>query len=251
MLKYVENCVRIISDGTKGGRIMIKLIIFDIDGTLAPIGGPMDPQDLARIKAMEEKGVNIAICSGKTIYYQCGFARMMGLKSPILIGDVGGHVQIGYDLPPKKSYIMPYPDETKKNLEKAKRELEEKYPDAFWFEPTMVGLTPFPKNRMGFSLFRRYYLEHRDLFVGTKLYEYGDAIDVMPQEVDKGTGVRFALKLAGVKKEETASVGDGINDYAMFGETAESFGINIPDKTKAKHNVGSLKEALDIIETLI
>lgn len=230
---------------------MLKFCIFDIDGTLAPVGKPVNFDNLEKIKLIESKGVKIGLCSGKPIYYQCGFARMMGLNEPILIGDVGGTVQLGIDLPPKETYIMPYDGKVKENLIRIKAELEEKYGDELWFEPTAVGVTPFPRSQKGFMHVREYIAENPELFIGTTVYEYFDSFDIMPKEIHKGVGVGFACKLLGVNKEETAAVGDGINDYTMLGFANESFGINFKDKSIAKHNVSSLSEALDIILSLI
>ena len=45
---------------------MMKLIVFDLDGTLAALGKGIEPKNLEQLKALEDAGARIAICSGKT-----------------------------------------------------------------------------------------------------------------------------------------------------------------------------------------
>ena len=83
---------------------MIKLVVFDLDKTLAELGKGVTPENIKQLKQLEEKGVRIAICSGKTVYYLCGFMRQLELEHPILIGENGAVIQFGVDLPPKNYY---------------------------------------------------------------------------------------------------------------------------------------------------
>ena len=78
------------------------ILVFDLDGTLCPVGKGMLPQDAALLRRLEDEGFTIAICSGKTTFYLCGFLRQVGLKSPIMVGENGGAVQFGIGLPPER-----------------------------------------------------------------------------------------------------------------------------------------------------
>ena len=71
-----------------------KLIVFDLDRTLADIGAGILPADIEALKALERKGARIAICSGKPTYYLCGFMRQVGLEQPILVGENGAHAEL-------------------------------------------------------------------------------------------------------------------------------------------------------------
>ena len=45
---------------------MLKLIVFDLDGTLTKDGySPILQENLSKLKEIEKRGVKIAICSGK------------------------------------------------------------------------------------------------------------------------------------------------------------------------------------------
>ena len=95
---------------------MIKLVVFDLDGTLAELGQGVTPENLALLKKLEATGVRIAICSGKPTYYLCGFMRQLGLRAPILVGENGAVIQLGVDLPPKEYYVAPYSSGAKRSL---------------------------------------------------------------------------------------------------------------------------------------
>ena len=51
---------------------MHKLLVFDLDGTLAQIGKGMLPADADKLIELEQMGYKIAICSGKSGFYLCG-----------------------------------------------------------------------------------------------------------------------------------------------------------------------------------
>ena len=68
---------------------MHKLLVFDLDGTLAPVGKPMADDTLGLLRSLEKAGYRIAVCSGKPTYYLCGLLRQAGLDAPVLIGENG------------------------------------------------------------------------------------------------------------------------------------------------------------------
>ena len=79
---------------------MMKLIVFDLDSTLAPVGKGILPETIQMLKEIEKSGIKIAICSGKPTFYTCGLMRQVELEDPILIGENGAVIQFGVDLPP-------------------------------------------------------------------------------------------------------------------------------------------------------
>lgn len=54
---------------------MIKLIVFDIDNTLAFPNQPIDEDIIRQFKLIESQGIKIALISGKPASYISGFAR--------------------------------------------------------------------------------------------------------------------------------------------------------------------------------
>ena len=68
---------------------MYKLIVFDLDGTLAALGKGIAPQSIAALRRLEDAGARIAICSGKPTYYLCGLMRQVELRAPVIVGENG------------------------------------------------------------------------------------------------------------------------------------------------------------------
>ena len=87
---------------------MIKLIVFDLDNTLAPVGKGILPETIQMLKEIEKSGIKIAICSGKPTFYTCGVMRQVELDDPILIGENGAVIQFGVDLPPRRYEVQKY-----------------------------------------------------------------------------------------------------------------------------------------------
>ena len=83
----------------------MKCIVFDLDGTLCQLGKEILPETVDMLKALEDKGNRICISSGKPTYYLVGMFRQVGLKNPIFIGENGGVIQLGVDLPPREFHI--------------------------------------------------------------------------------------------------------------------------------------------------
>ena len=48
-----------------------RLVVFDLDGTLAPVGKGMAQEDVKLLKKIEDCGIKLAVCSGKPTYYLC------------------------------------------------------------------------------------------------------------------------------------------------------------------------------------
>ena len=128
----------------------LRLAVFDLDGTLAPLGRGICPEDLQALRRLEARGVRIAVCSGKPTYYLCGFLRQAELRDPILVGENGAVIQMGVDLPPRAFYRLPYPAQVREALRFLRGQLEALLPD-LWYQPNLVGLTPFPRTEAEFD----------------------------------------------------------------------------------------------------
>lgn len=227
---------------------MLKLIVFDLDGTLTKDGySPILQENLSKLKEIEKRGVKIAICSGKPTHYLCGFLRQCDWKTPIMMGENGSVVQFGIFTPPTFFHILPYSEEAKKSLKFLKEEIERRIPD-MWFQPGLTAVTPFPKSEEEFQIIDGIFKEYKDQLKDILYYKHCDCYDVVPSGLNKGVAVEWLCKNLGIDTSEAATVGDGINDYCMFQKVEHSFGINLPDKTKAKYNFTALSEVLEYIE---
>lgn len=225
---------------------MYKLIVFDLDGTLAALGKGILPEDLALLRRLEDAGARIAICSGKPTYYLCGLMRQVGLRAPVLVGENGAVIQLGVDLPPRDYFVVPYSDAAKRSIRLLRDALERDVP-GMWYQPNEVGLTPFPRDEAEFAAVQRVIdalaPELRDVIV----YRHCDSFDITPDGVTKKSGLARLGALLGITAQETAAVGDGVNDYPMFEYAGFSVGVNVRDESRVNVNVASANEALSFL----
>lgn len=220
-----------------------KLFVFDLDGTLAKIGGPVEEATLAALRELENRGHRIALCSGKPMFYLCGLLRQLQLKAPILLGENGAVMQIGIDLPPKEHYILPYPDSAKEALWQLQRRLEREMP-WLWYQPNQVELTPFFREPEDGDRIAAILDRCRDQLTGVDIYRHIDCYDFIPKGISKAAGIRALGDYLGLTGTDMVAVGDGVNDYPMFAYAAASVGICLTDPTAVTCNVASIGEAM-------
>lgn len=222
---------------------MLRLVIFDLDGTLAGVGQAMLQENVELLKLIEDRGAQIAVCSGKPTYYLCGFLRQIGLKHPILLGENGATAQFGIDLPPKQFYTLPYSDAARESLLYIKKELAKLVPN-MWYQPNEVGVTPFPRTEEEFEVIADFLQENETRLCEVEVYRHADCFDMMPKGIHKRAGIAHLGALLGIAPQEMAAVGDGVNDYPMFEYAGLALGVNVKEEDRVDKNFGSLSEAL-------
>ena len=210
---------------------MIKLIVFDLDNTLAPVGKGILPETIQMLKEIEKSGIKIAICSGKPTFYTCGVMRQVELDDPILIGENGAVIQFGVDLPPRRYEVQKYSKEAKETIRFLRQKIEEAMPYV-WFQPNEIGLTPFLTEQEEFDTVNKILEDYKDQVNDVIVYEQADCFDITPNGITKKSGIENLAKMLGVLSEELIAVGDGINDYPMFEYAGMAFGINVKDEEK-------------------
>ena len=225
---------------------MIKLIVFDLDDTLAKLGKGIVQADLIKLKTLEQRGIIVAICSGKPTYYLCGFMRQVELDNPVLVGENGAVIQIGVDLPPKEFYIQEYSLAAQRSMNLLREKITEAIP-AIWYQPNMVGLTPFPANTKEHQIIQdildTYNSELKDIVV----YHHVDSYDITPVGINKKSGMQLLSSILNIVPNEIVAVGNGENDYPMFSYAGLAIGINVPDISKVNQSFKTSSEALDFL----
>lgn len=220
-----------------------KLIVFDLDDTIAVTGESILKQDVEILKDIEKTGIKIAVCSGKPVYYLCGFMRQTGINNAILIGENGAVIQFGISLPPKKFLFLPYPDCADYEIDFLRKEFNKLIPD-LWYQPNQVGLTPFPKNEKEFSILQRCLDDNKEKIKNLTIYRHADSFDITPFGITKYTGLEFLGKQINVRANETIAVGDGVNDYPMFEYAGYSIGVHVKNPNAVCENFDNANEAL-------
>lgn len=222
---------------------MVRLIVFDLDGTLAALGRGIEPQNLMVLRALEDAGARIAICSGKPTYYLCGFMRQVGLRAPILVGENGAVIQMGVDLPPRDYHVAPYSPAAKRSIRLLREAFESAVP-GMWYQPNEVGLTPFPRSDAEFGAVQDVINVLKDEIKDVIVYRHCDSFDITPEGITKKSGLARLGALLGIAPEETIAVGDGVNDYPMFEYAGHAVGVNVKDADKVDVNFAGIGEAL-------
>lgn len=226
--------------------MMIKLIVFDLDGTLAEFGKGMLDSNIELLKKIEDTGVNVAVCSGKPCYYLCGFMRQIGLKHPILVGENGGEIVFGVDLPPVVHKVLPYSEDAKRSLRFLRDGFDSLIPD-IWYQPNNVGLTPFLKREEDFETVAGFIKENEHKLKDIVVYRHFDCFDIMPEGIDKGNGVKYLANMLKIERDEILAVGDSINDYPMFEFAGFSVGVKVSDTSRVDSDFNTIGEALEFI----
>lgn len=220
-----------------------RLIVFDLDGTLAPVGCPISPETIRGLRELEGRGIRIALCSGKPVYYLCGVMRQVGLKHPILLGENGASMQVGIDLPPREHYILPYSEAARQSIRLIHAELERRMPK-LWYQPNQVGLTPFFSTQAENEAIGQCLADLSGQISDVDIYPQWDCYDVTPKGISKAVGIRTLGEYLGIAPADMAAVGDGINDYPMFEAAGFSIGIRLKNPEAVSLNVDSIDEAM-------
>lgn len=223
---------------------MHKLLVFDLDGTLAARGKGMLTDDIELLRGLEQCGYTIAVCSGKPSFYLCGFMRQVGLVRPILIGENGATIQFGVELPPKQYYVYPYSAEAKRQIKRMRALIDEACGDDVWYQPNEVELTPFMDKREVFEKVQRLIDAERDELSEVLVYRHEDCYDFIPKNINKANGIQFLTELLNIKQADVIAVGDGVNDIPMFEYADVSVKVGNSTVYGTDYTFDSINEAL-------
>ena len=225
---------------------MHKILVFDLDDTLAGLGLGIRPKDIEKLKLLEDIGYDIAICSGKTVDYLCGFLRQVELKKPIMIGENGATFRECVDLPPKKTYHFPYSKEARGQLDRMKIRLKELFPEV-WYQPNEVGVTPYPRSEQEFDEMQALFDANADDTTCLNIWRHVDSFDLSPKEISKFSGLTFFAEKEGYKREDFICIGNGSNDIPMFEFADVSIGVDAMVKDHVDYLFSDIGKALDYL----
>ncbi|NLO96474.1 MAG: HAD family phosphatase [Peptococcaceae bacterium] len=224
----------------------IKLLVFDVDGTLAPTEEPIPRTVSEKIVHFEHLGFQIVFISGRTASYLAGLARGIGLKKPLVAGENGGVI---FNPATKwEKTLAEIPRETAQIIKEALfKEFE-----GLWFQPNQTMLTAAPRDLSQIDHLYQTVLTLPAVKENNyKINKYEDAVEIMPQENSKGQALAVIKNIFGVKKDEIVVFGNTIVDLPMKDETQYFFIIGEKIKDESIQNFGDMKEALVYLEKLI
>ncbi len=226
---------------------MHKLLVFDLDGTLAPLGRGATGATVRALGDLERAGYRICVCSGKPLYYLCGFARQLELAAPVLVGENGATLQLGVELPPRRFWKHPCTPRATAQLAALRARIDEACRGRVWYQPNEVGLTPFPRDPDTFAQIEALIAADPAATDELALFRHVDSFDFLPRDVNKFNGLLALTRELGLSREDCIAVGDGENDLPMFDFCDLSLGIGARVSAHATHAFESIDGALQFL----
>lgn len=230
---FPEGCRQ--NDAYIGGRIMIRAVFFDIDGTLySHSAGQIYPSTLAAVRSLQENGILTVICTGR---------HLLEMKElPVLSQPFDGYITLNGQICLDEKFEVydshPIVGEDKDRLISV-------------FNEKKIPLMLVEKDRLYINCFNEMIARTQDA-IGTpvpEIREYDGAdiflacaflmpedqkllmarfcslkavnwhpygIDILPENSGKMAGIKAFLKKYGISREETMAFGDAQNDIDMI-----------------------------------
>jgi HAD superfamily hydrolase (TIGR01484 family) len=224
---------------------MLKLIAFDIDGTISDHDAPISINTIKGLRTLEEKGIQLAFISGKPADYVAGTIRQLGLNNAIISGENGAIIYFNQNYPIRKEVIFQNPD--KEILDNYKEYILSNFADSIWVQPNRVNFSFFIKNGDIKNEIFEFTINHFHPSNFEYYFHGDDCIDVIYKGIHKGWALNMIQKELGIKFSQTATVGDGVNDFPMFKESYYSIGVNRAETLLSVKNIDEALEAVCII----
>lgn len=223
---------------------MHRLLVFDLDGTLAGIGKEILPEDVEELHRLERSGYRIAICSGKPVSYLCGFMRQVGLEEPILIGENGAVFQFGVELPPASFFRYPCQEEALEQLRQMRELIDRACGGEVWYQPNDVVLTPFPKKERVFDQIQELADTHAADLNCLHIYRHSDSFDIVPKHIDKYNSLELLTQKLSLSARDVIAYGDWTNDIPMLEYADVSVKIGSRLEYEADYTFETIGQAL-------
>lgn len=255
---------------------MIKLIISDLDGTLALPDGSISKETFDVIRALDKKNIKFAVATGRQcITVENDFREV--LDSIYVIADNGAmikhqgkEISVTYLESKKAKGVI----ETVKQIEGAQilicckdtaysmttdqafeTEIKKYYHSITNVDHTneineeMIKIAIYHKNGITKeieNLLQETWGEHFLITVSGQNW-----IDVGSLHTSKGEGVKFLIEKYGLKREECMAFGDYFNDQSMLEEVEESYIMEHAPEAMKKYGkyVAPSGKVLEIIQT--
>ncbi len=226
---------------------MHKILIFDLDGTLALLGEGMYRENILKLRDIEKMGYRIALCSGKPVAYLCGFARQIGLREPILIGENGASTQYGIVSPPTRYWDHPHTPAASRQISEVRRIIDERCQGKVWYQPNTVCLTPYPQSPEVFDIIQQIIDEDSARISELVTYRHVDCFDFVPANISKQSGIAGLARAEGCTAADLVAFGDAVNDIPMFEFADISVGIGGSVNYPTTLSFDTIGEALDFV----
>lgn len=229
-----------------------KLICLDMDGTLLDTNKKISDRTKNAIKKAHEKGVKIAISTGRVFISAKYYANMLGISAPIIASN-GAYIK------EKDKEEIIYKSPIDESLCKDIINIAKNYEFHFYLNTcdTIISAKPYPKgytylemsnelpddmkvhlevntnleeeatNRNGQIVKAICISDDREMLENARkeveslgnleiVSSLGDNFEIMNKEVSKGKGVKVLADFYGISQDEVICMGDGENDLSMI-----------------------------------
>ncbi len=186
-----------------------KLLVFDVDGTLAPHGMPMERETAQALCELERRGHTVAFASGKPSEYLDGLARGIGLMDRCMIAENGGVIFYRGMI-----HLMAKRPEF---FERLHSDIVRLFPQAR-LQHNMVNLTALATGETLGAVVN--HLQDAGVCDGKSCgyYLHSDSAELLLPGVNKGSALHELKAMAGFSTENTIVAGNAENDVPMRGE---------------------------------
>jgi hydroxymethylpyrimidine pyrophosphatase-like HAD family hydrolase len=212
---------------------MIIALIFDIDGSIMPQGGPIDPRVGQLFLLLERLGVKQGPATGKNCDYGRGLACGVGVVWDFIIGETGAQFLETVSKTGQPVYRQHKPAAVGNDLSIFARKIEldqlarifktynqsGESPESYRPELKEGIITLFPPGQnIGVSEAWAAYFQDvvRIYRLNLKVQRHSDGcIDIVPSAVSKLLGVQKVCELYNCQPDKLLVVVDGINDREL------------------------------------
>lgn len=220
-----------------------KIIFIDIDGTLTNSKKEVTEKTAKAIKRVVNKGIKVIITSGRNSAYCKDVSEKAG-ATPIVISSNGTSIfdyennkTIYKNVIEKEKIIKLYEFAEKNNLGMMMNSLKKAYCNSNVIDKEKYNVEKIKKEEIVQKQITQVVMKvkHQDeitktkdivneqglkIFYFSKKFSINEkvdcSIDIINEDVSKGTGINNLLKKLNIKKEETVCIGDYKNDIDMY-----------------------------------
>lgn len=217
-----------------------RILVFDVDGTVAPYGEAVSVDVGQGLRALERQGHTVCFASGKPCGYLEGLIRGLGLRRVYAIGENGATLLGGY-----RQRTLPT-TQRPQWFDAFQADIARLFPAAF-FQNNLVNVTVFAEDAATLDGVAQYmrdngYCSREDITA----YIHEDAAEIVPAGVSKGSGLTIMKQRFGWQTQDIVAAGDGENDLSLR-DAAGTFcavGNKIEAKARFKSTDALIKHLL-------
>lgn len=222
----------------------IKVFAVDIDGTLTENGGGViHLAALAKLRHLDKLGYNVVYVTGRSSV-EAFVLAVFGGTTRVAVGENGGAITIA----PQEHRLLASREKCMEGYEVLKKSI-----DGVQTKPVFQRMTEVVLLRTFDLKEGQKILDERGLALYLSDSKY--AFHINEKGVDKGLGLKEALRMLKADPEETVAIGDSETDVPMYDICGYSIALGHAEesvKKKAGHVVSGregsgLAEAVDYV----